>query len=77
MPHRSRKGSAQCRAKSSAPVSPSAPHHPVGLLYTMLRHGVGLSHEEAARRSALSISAHSADAQSVEATLDAKPWKAA
>jgi len=27
------------------------PHHPVGLLYTMLHHGRGLSAEEAQRRS--------------------------
>ena len=33
------------------------PHHPVGLLYTMLRHGRGLSHEEAHRISSASINA--------------------
>lgn len=32
------------------------PHHPVGLLYTMLHHGRGLSVEEAQRRSLESIS---------------------
>lgn len=71
MPHRSRKGKAQCRANPAAPAFPAAPNHPVGLLYTMLRHGVGLSHEEAARRSAQSI-----DAKSIDAQLGAKPWKA-
>ncbi|MDQ7834896.1 MAG: hypothetical protein RDU24_05900 [Humidesulfovibrio sp.] len=36
----------------SEPASPTlspTPTHPVGLLYTMLRHGRGLSHEEAHR----------------------------
>ena len=28
---------------------PRPGHHPVGLLYTILRHGRGLSHEEAHR----------------------------
>lgn len=37
--------------------SRAAPRHPVGLLYTMLRHGRGLSHEEAHRISSASINA--------------------
>jgi len=43
---------------ASEPASPTlspTPTHPVGLLYTMLRHGRGLSHEEAHRVSFESI----------------------
>ncbi len=34
---------------------PKHPQHPAGLLYTLLRHGRGLSHDEAVRQSRESI----------------------
>ncbi|MBU1229837.1 MAG: hypothetical protein KKA55_02975 [Proteobacteria bacterium] len=57
----------------SARNAPAAPHHPVGLLYTLLRHGRGLSHEEAAHRSAQSLNAQPVEARSGHA----QPRKAA
>ncbi|MDP3426524.1 MAG: hypothetical protein Q8S17_04005 [Humidesulfovibrio sp.] len=44
----------QARNAEASPLC-QAPRHPVGLLYTMLRHGRGLSHEEAHRISFESI----------------------
>ena len=39
------------RARGAAPSLPPGQARPMGLLYTILRHGRGLSHEEALRRS--------------------------
>lgn len=46
------------KARSASPMALAAPLNPVGLLYTLLRHGRGLSHEEANRRSLESIGGH-------------------
>ena len=48
------------QSRTPSAIAPETPHlgpapshhHPVGLLFTLLRHGRGLSHEEAQRRSA-------------------------
>ena len=48
-------------------VKPSH-HHPVGLLYTLLRHGRGLTHEEARRRSTESIGGPPVNGPSVNNT---------
>lgn len=48
------------RTKAEQPphdARPKHPQHPSGLLYTLLRHGRGLSHEEAVRRAAAAIAA--------------------
>lgn len=54
---------AEARPLCEAPHHPAVPHHPVGLLYTMLRHGRGLSHEEAHRISFESITGQPAQGQ--------------
>lgn len=64
---------------ASAPATPdTAPrsghrHHPVGLLYTLLRHGHGLTHEEAHRRSVESIAGPSVNTTQGNTTHASEP----
>ena len=73
------------QSRTPSAIAPETPHlgpapshhHPVGLLFTLLRHGRGLSHEEAQRRSAGSISSPPRNGSHVECQYVDGPPQAA
>ena len=70
---KSRTPSARSSDSPDAAPKPGHRHHPVGLLYTLLRHGRGLTHEEAGLRSTESIDGPPVNSPSVNSTAADSP----